>query len=73
MNHEMPPVVRQGAMPHGTLTLDDLDRHIMKLLRHDGRLTYAEIARTVGVSEPTVRKRIDRLMNQGAGDASAAV
>lgn len=53
-------------MPHGTLTLDDLDRHIMKLLRHDGRLTYAQIARTVGVSEPTVRKRIDRLVHAGA-------
>lgn len=60
------PVIRQGSMPHGTLTLDDLDRHIMKLLRHDGRLTYAQIARTVGVSEPTVRKRIDRLVHAGA-------
>ena len=38
----------------------------MKLLRHDGRLTYAQIARTVGVSEPTVRKRIDRLVHAGA-------
>ena len=52
-------------MPHGTLSLDGLDRHIMKLLRHDGRLSYAEIARTVGVSEPTVRKRIDRLVEGG--------
>jgi Lrp/AsnC family transcriptional regulator for asnA, asnC and gidA len=53
-------------MPHGTLTLDDLDRRIMKLLRHDGRLSYAHVARTVGVSEPTVRKRIDRLVHAGA-------
>jgi len=66
MNPEPPTVVRQGSLPHGTLTLDDLDRHIMKLLRHDGRLTYAEMARTVGVSEPTVRKRIDRLIEGGA-------
>jgi Lrp/AsnC family transcriptional regulator for asnA, asnC and gidA len=66
MNPETPPVVRQGQMPHGTLALDDLDRHIMKLLRHDGRMTYATIARTVGVSEPTVRKRIDRLVQGGA-------
>ncbi len=65
-HHESPPVVRHGSMPHGTLTLDNLDRHIMKLLRHDGRLTYAQIARTVGVSEPTVRKRIDRLVQGGA-------
>lgn len=53
-------------MPHGAVSLDDLDRHIMKLLRHDGRLTYAQIARTVDVSEPTVRKRIDRLVHAGA-------
>ena len=66
MHPVIPPVVRQGSIPHGTLALDDLDRRIMKLLRHDGRLTYAQIARTVGVSEPTVRKRIDRLVHAGA-------
>jgi Lrp/AsnC family transcriptional regulator for asnA, asnC and gidA len=66
MDSESQPLVRQGSMPHGSLTLDELDRHIMKLLRHDGRLSYARIARTVGVSEPTVRKRIDRLVYAGA-------
>ncbi len=60
------PVVRQGSMPHGALRLDDRDRRIMKLLRHDGRLTYAQIARTIGVSEPTARKRVDRLIEGGA-------
>ena len=63
---EPEPLVRQGSMPHGTVKLDDVDRHIMKLLRRDGRLTYAHIARTVGVSEPTVRKRVDRLLHAGA-------
>ena len=66
MHPENPPLIRQGSAPRGTLALDDLDRQIMKLLRHDGRLTYAQIARTVGVSEPTVRKRIDRLVQGGA-------
>ena len=66
MDSESQPLIRQGSMPHGVLALDELDRHIMKLLRHDGRLTYAQIARTVGVSEPTVRKRIDRLTHAGA-------
>ena len=37
-----------------------------KPLRHDGRLSYAHIARAVGISEPTVRKRIDRLVHAGA-------
>jgi DNA-binding Lrp family transcriptional regulator len=59
-------MVRQGSMPHGTVTLDDLDRRIMKMLRRDGRLPYAQIARTAGVSEPTARKRVDRLVHAGA-------
>ena len=63
---ESQPFVRLGSLPHGTIELDDVDRHIMKLLRHDGRLSYAHIARTVGLSEPTVRKRIDRLVHAGA-------
>ncbi len=58
--------VRLGSLPHGTIVLDDADRQIMKLLRHDARLSYAHIARTVGLSEPTVRKRIDRLVHAGA-------
>jgi Lrp/AsnC family transcriptional regulator for asnA, asnC and gidA len=64
--HENQPVVRQGSLPHGTIELDDVDRRIMKLLRHDARLSYAHVARTVGLSEPTVRKRIDRLVHAGA-------
>ena len=38
----------------------------MKMLRRDGRLTYRQIARTAGVSEPTARKRMDRLLGAGA-------
>jgi Lrp/AsnC family transcriptional regulator for asnA, asnC and gidA len=63
---ESQPVVRQGSLPHGTIELDDVDRHIIKLLRHDGRLSYAHISRTVNLSEPTVRKRIGRLVHAGA-------
>ena len=63
---ENPPFVRLGSLPHGTIELDEVDRRIMKLLRHDARLSYAHIARTVGLSEPTVRKRIDRLVRAGA-------
>ena len=59
-------MVRQGQAPFGTVRLDDVDRRIMQLLRHDGRMPYAEIARRVGISEPTTRKRVDRLMRKGA-------
>ena len=59
-------LVRHGSAPFGTVALDPLDRHIIQLLRHDGRRSYADIARIVGVSEPTVRKRVDRLVQTGA-------
>jgi Lrp/AsnC family transcriptional regulator, regulator for asnA, asnC and gidA len=45
-------------------TLGDLDRTdvaILRLLEEDGRTATAQIARTLGISEPTVRKRMDRL------------
>ena len=44
--------------------LGDLDRTdvaILRLLEQDGRTPTAQIARTLGISEPTVRKRMDRL------------
>jgi Lrp/AsnC family transcriptional regulator for asnA, asnC and gidA len=43
---------------------DDLDRAIVRLLETDGRLSNMEIARRLGVSESSVRKRIARLMEQ---------
>jgi Lrp/AsnC family transcriptional regulator for asnA, asnC and gidA len=48
------------------VALDVLDRRIIQLLRYDGRRSYADIARLVHVSEPTVRKRVDRLIRTGA-------
>ncbi len=59
-------MVRWGQAPFGTVEMDDLDRRILKLLRPNARRSYASIARVVGVSEPTVRNRVDRLIRQGA-------
>jgi Lrp/AsnC family transcriptional regulator, regulator for asnA, asnC and gidA len=59
-------MIRQGQGPFGTITLDDLDRRIIKLLRHNARRSYADIARAVGVSEPTIRNRVDRMLRTGA-------
>lgn len=47
-------------------TLSDIDvqdRQIVRLLQEDGRISNASIARAIGTSEPTVRKRIDRLVS----------
>lgn len=45
--------------------MDGLDRQIVELLRAGGRRSNVEIARAVGVSEATVRKRVDRLLADG--------
>ncbi len=44
--------------------MDDLDLRIIEILRHDGRISNAGIARAVGVSEGTVRRRLKRLMDE---------
>lgn len=58
--------VRQGSAPFGSITLDEIDAAILRLLREDGRRSNADIARLVGVSQPTVRQRLDRIMSSGA-------
>jgi Lrp/AsnC family transcriptional regulator for asnA, asnC and gidA len=59
-------MIRWGRAPLGTTRLDRLDRHILKLLRPNARRSFASIARDIGVSEPTVRNRVDRLIKKGA-------
>ena len=41
---------------------DSVDQHILSILEHNGRATNREIAEAVGVSEGTVRNRIERLI-----------
>jgi Lrp/AsnC family transcriptional regulator, regulator for asnA, asnC and gidA len=42
--------------------MDELDRKIMALLQMDGRASNAKIAREVGVTEGTVRRRLGKLL-----------
>ena len=42
--------------------MDELDKRIIKLLQTDGRASNAKIARDVGVSEGTVRRRLRHLI-----------
>ncbi len=46
--------------------LDELDRAIIGALVDDARATYAEIGGQVGLSAPAVKRRVDRLVQQGA-------
>ena len=45
--------------------MDDLDRKLITLLRHDGRRSISDLAVDLGVSRATVRARMERLERQG--------
>ena len=53
--------------------MDALDRKILALLVEDGRRTYDDIGRRVSLSAPSVKRRIDRLREQGALERFTAV
>ena len=65
--------MRQGSAPEGSIALDDVDKAILRLLREEGRRSNADVARAVGVSQPTVRQRLDRIINGGAAYVTVRV
>jgi len=48
----------------GPARLDEVDGHIVEAFRGNGRLSNAQVARAVGVSEATVRRRVHRLVDR---------
>jgi Lrp/AsnC family leucine-responsive transcriptional regulator len=57
-------------MPAG---LDAIDRRILRLLREDGRMPHAAIAKTVGLSGPAVHDRVRKLEAAGIISGYTAV
>jgi Lrp/AsnC family transcriptional regulator for asnA, asnC and gidA len=51
-----------GATP--LTDIDLIDRCIIALLQVDGRLSNAEVGRRLGVPEPTIRRRLKRLLDE---------
>jgi Lrp/AsnC family leucine-responsive transcriptional regulator len=47
------------------MTMDDIDHKLLNALRENGRATYAELARTVGLSGPAVHDRVGKLEASG--------
>ena len=45
--------------------LDDVSKQIIEQLQHDGRKSYAEIGKVVGLSEAAVRQRVQKLTESG--------
>ena len=43
--------------------VDNTDKEIIEILKHDGRATYSDIGKRIGLSEGAVRKRIKALVD----------
>jgi DNA-binding Lrp family transcriptional regulator len=59
LTEETPPV---GAEPPA---LDAVDRQLIRALRDDGRATVEGLARLVGLSDSSTRRRVDALLRSG--------
>lgn len=53
--------------------LDDLDRELIRLLQYDGRTPFTQLAEHVDVTEGTVRRRVNRLLNSNIMQIVAVV
>jgi len=47
------------------LILEDVNKRLIELLQRDGRMSYASMAKIVGLSEAAVRQRVQRLLDHG--------
>ncbi len=45
--------------------MDETDREILEILKEDGRASFTRIASEVGVSEGTVRNRVNGMVDDG--------
>lgn len=45
--------------------MDDTDREILALLVEDGRMSFADIGRSIGISRASARDRVQRLVEDG--------
>ena len=57
--------VPASAAGRGESAIDAVDRQLIDLLRANGRASYAELARQVGLSPPAVHERVGKLEAAG--------
>jgi Lrp/AsnC family leucine-responsive transcriptional regulator len=61
--------------PHGRVycgDMEDLDRRIVDLLAKDGRISYTDLGRALGMSTSAVHQRVRRLEQRGVVKGYAA-
>ena len=60
------PYRRASTKERGEMALDDdIDRKILMLLQHDGRIAFSDIAKETGLSTSALHQRVKRLESKG--------
>ncbi|PRX98697.1 Lrp/AsnC family transcriptional regulator [Allonocardiopsis opalescens] len=65
--------VHSAVRPLRPVTLDALDWKLLEQLQQDGRVSYAQLARIVGLSQAAARSRVVRLIDAGVVHVTALV
>ncbi|MGB3457944.1 MAG: winged helix-turn-helix transcriptional regulator, partial [Halobacteriota archaeon] len=55
------------------IELDEIDKKIIEMLQEDSRKTFVEIAKELGVSDPTIHVRVKKLQEAGIIEKFTAV
>lgn len=55
------------------MRLDEIDERIVAWLSSDARASYREIGDAIGLSAPAVKRRVDRLVDEGVIERFSAV
>lgn len=65
----------QGKYANDTISisLDELDRNIISILNKNGRISYTDLAKEIGLSRVAVQARINALMEDGVIERFTAV
>jgi Lrp/AsnC family transcriptional regulator, regulator for asnA, asnC and gidA len=58
-------LIREEIQERGPGDFDQSEVKIIRLLQRNGRMSTAELARETGTSEPTVRRKLGRLIDDG--------
>jgi Lrp/AsnC family transcriptional regulator for asnA, asnC and gidA len=56
--------MKRNHSPGRKKTVDMVDCRMIELLQKDGRISHTEIAKSLGISEATVRTRLQRLIQE---------
>jgi Lrp/AsnC family transcriptional regulator for asnA, asnC and gidA len=57
-------VMKKSSVQNRRKSIDPIDRRMIELLQKDGRVSNTEIAKSIGISEATVRTRLQRLIRE---------